>query len=106
MSLRTNVLTNESATTTVTLHGDIDVTCAAELRTRLSSLLDDGHNELLINMAEVSFIDSTGLGVLVDALVRAREEGGDIELIELTGVTRKIFELTSLDSLFSLDDAS
>src|SRR3954470_12931235 len=86
--------------TVVTLVGELDVYSAATLRTRLTALLDDGTSNLVVNMAQLAFIDSTGLGTLVTALKRARADGGDLTLEAVPASAMRVLELTGLNRVF------
>jgi anti-sigma B factor antagonist len=57
---------------------------------------------LVINLAEVSFVDSTALATMVQALKRCREADGDLRLCALQQPVRIIFELTRLDRAFTI----
>jgi anti-sigma B factor antagonist len=82
--------------------GDIDVYTSPDFRAALYGLVDSGDDPVVIDFSEVSFIDSSGLGVLVGALKRARERDGEIELRGLSSTTRKVLEITGLTSLFTI----
>ena len=63
----------------VTVAGEVDVSCADELRAAIDAQLADGvTGELVIDIAEVPYIDSTGIGVLVGAAHRVAEAGGTL----------------------------
>lgn len=63
----------------VTVAGEVDVSCADELRTAIDAQLAGGvTGELVIDIAEVPYIDSTGIGVLVGAAHRVAEAGGTL----------------------------
>ena len=63
----------------VTVAGEVDVSCADELRAAIDAQLADGvTGELVIDIAEVPYIDSTGIGVLVGAAHRVAESGGTL----------------------------
>lgn len=72
-----------------------------------TTLLKPTH--LIVNMEDVSFIDSTGLSSLIHGMKRAREMDGDLRLCGLQQSVRMIFELTRLDKVFEIfiteDDA-
>jgi anti-sigma B factor antagonist len=93
----------------VAVHGEVDIATAPVLRERLHALLADGRTQLVIDLDDVGFLDSTALGVLVGTLKRARTEGGDVRLVCTQPRVRKVFELTRLDRSFELcetvDDA-
>jgi len=91
---------------TVTLKGELDLNSSPGLRDLLHELLDDGKGHLVIELSELSFVDSTGLGVLVGALKKARQGGGDIELSTPTPAIRKALEITGLTQVFRVADGS
>ncbi len=59
--------------------GEVDVYSAPELRERLSELLSAAEPNLIVNLAEVTFLDSTGIGTLVAGLNRAVQFGGSLD---------------------------
>jgi anti-sigma B factor antagonist len=67
--------------------------------------LDDGGRKFLIDFAESSYIDSSGLGALVSLSKRIREEGGELRLAGLNDDLRTLFELTKLNTLFQILDS-
>ncbi len=67
--------------------------------------LDDGGRKFLIDFAESSYIDSSGLGALVSLSKRIREEGGELRLAGLNDDLRTLFELTKLNTLFQISDS-
>ena len=95
--------------TVVAASGEIDVAAAPELREQLVSLIVGGANRLVVDMEEVDFIDSTGLGVLVGAVRRARGADGDVRLVCTNSRILKVFGVTGLDEVFviatSVDEA-
>lgn len=86
----------------VQLSGKIYVEDAARLREQLLNYLAQGMKIFLIRMNDVSYIDSSGLGVLVAIQKRALEHGGEVKIQGLTGAVREIFALTRLDRVFTL----
>lgn len=84
--------------------GEIDVFTSPSLREELYGMIDDGASTIVIDCSQMDFIDSSGLGVLVGALKRIRERGGDFELLGLNPSTRKVFEITGLTKLFTIRD--
>lgn len=95
--------------TVLTATGEIDVAAAPALRERLVELIEDGTTELVVDLEGVDFIDSTGLGVLVGAVRRARAAEGDVRLVCTNSRLLKVFDVTGLDEVFtiaeSVDDA-
>lgn len=97
---------HEGDATIVSATGEIDVFSAPELDTRLSTLIQDGHPRLVVDLVGVTFLDSTGLGVLVKALKHARQAGGWLHLVVSSGRIRKIFEITGLDASIPIFDTA
>jgi anti-sigma B factor antagonist len=83
--------------------GEIDVATAPELRSALNTMIDGGASAVEVDMAGVTFIDSSGLGALIAALKRARQRDSDITISNLAGATRRVFEITGLVDVFKID---
>jgi anti-sigma B factor antagonist len=69
--------------TVIILRGDLDFGAAAEVKRAVGAVLDHGETKVLLDLAGVSFIDSSGLGAVVAAMKRARAGGGDLKLCGL-----------------------
>src|SRR5580658_3507881 len=76
--------------------GDIDLSTVAGLRERLFGLADEGQ-PLIIDLNRVTFIDSTGLGVLVGAARRVAVHGGSLHAVCSQPQTRKLLWMTGVD---------
>ncbi|BDU50642.1 STAS domain-containing protein [Haliovirga abyssi] len=88
--------------TIVKIDGEVDVYTSISLKKELNKLLEDNKNRLLINLEKVSYMDSSGLGVLVAMLKKSRKEKGNLKITNLTESIRKIFELTRLNKFFEI----
>jgi anti-sigma B factor antagonist len=88
----------------VTVSGEVDLWTVESLKDSLSACLDDGAHRLVVDLTEVDFIDSTGIGVLVAALRSARQAGGDLGLVVTHPHVSRILEITSLDKVFLLSE--
>lgn len=84
------------------LAGRFDAHEEPDVRRWISERLQEGQNQLAINLSEVTFIDSTALSALVSGMKRGREAGGDLLLCGLARPVRIIFELTRLDRVFDI----
>jgi anti-sigma B factor antagonist len=82
--------------TVVAPRGDLDMAVADELRRTLTALVDRKQVRLVLELAHVTYIDSSGLGALVAAMKHARGAGGDIRLCALQPDVQAIFEMTRL----------
>ncbi len=85
------------------LSGDIDSYAAPELKEKLAALIDQHRADVVINCAELSYIDSTGLGVLVAVLKKAKDYDKSISIINLKPYIRKLFTITGLEKIFCLE---
>lgn len=91
--------------TVVTASGEVDVAAAPTLRDRLGGLIEAGSDRLIVDLDNVDFIDSTGLGVLVGAARRARSATGDLRVVCTNSRLLRIFEITGLDEVFSISNS-
>ena len=80
--------------------GRLDLTAAAEFKQRLSLTIAEGQLRLVVDLAEVSFIDSSGLGALISSLKAARLAGGDLRIARPSDQARVILQLTALERVF------
>jgi len=86
----------------ISVIGEIDVATAPQLRESLHGVIAAGRATVVLNLLEVTFIDSTALGVLVGGLKRCRELGGELHVVVADARIRKIFEITGLNKVFPL----
>jgi anti-sigma B factor antagonist len=95
--------------TVVHVGGEIDVYTAPMLREHLDEQISLGRHHLVIDLEDVPFMDSTGLGVLVGRLKLVRVKDGSLRLVCASERILKVFSITGLDKVFqiftSLDDA-
>jgi anti-sigma B factor antagonist len=91
--------------TVLSLSGEIDIATAPRVRERLYALLAEGKEKLVVDLDDVGFLDSTGLGVLVGVLKRVRTQGGELRLVCTQPRIVKVFEITRLDSAFAIFDS-
>ena len=77
---------------------------SASLRSLVSELLSNGHNKILLNLAEVNYIDSSGLGHLVSAFTTVRKQGGELKLLKLTNKVHDLMQITRLYTVFDIRD--
>ena len=84
--------------------GRLDLLSASELKRQLTQFVSEGHSRLLVDLNEVPFVDSTGLGALVSGLKAAREVGGDLRLSRPGDQARVVLELTTLDRVLQSYD--
>jgi anti-sigma B factor antagonist len=75
------------------------------LRDELRSLLAQGNKHILLNMKDVGYVDSAGLGELVGAYTTATNQGGAVKILHMQGKMRDLMQITKLNTIFvSFDD--
>lgn len=80
--------------------GILDGTKAGQLRQEVSNIVETGVDILLVDLKEVTFVDSSGLGALVSILKMVRVAGGRLFICSVNEQVRLLFELTSMDRVF------
>jgi anti-sigma B factor antagonist len=100
MSLKINV--RESGNVVVLdLNGRITIgEETASLRDTIKELLDGGQKNILLNLAEVSYIDSTGLGQFVGSYATVTSRGGQLKLVNLQKKLQELMQITKLITVF------
>jgi anti-sigma B factor antagonist len=86
----------------VLVTGEVDVYTSPSLKSALMAAAEEDCPTVIADMSGVDFIDSSGLGVLVGALRRAREAGGDLRVVCDKENIVKIFRITGLDRVFPM----
>jgi anti-sigma B factor antagonist len=74
------------------------------LRGEIRKLLDEGHKKLLLNLGEVSYVDSSGIGELVSAFTTTSNKGGSLKLLNLTKKLQELLSITKLLTVFDVHD--
>ncbi len=91
------IKTSEAGQVVVVVPGsDLDAAVAPRLKQAVGELIDAGRVRLVLDLGRVGYIDSSGLGVLVMAMRRARMAGGDIKLCALQPDVRSLLEMTRM----------
>jgi anti-sigma B factor antagonist len=88
----------------VALSGRLVMADVPEVRQRLLQIVEQGNGKLILDLAEVNFMDSSGLSVLVSAFKAARLKDGEVVLLRLTPTVRSLIELTRLQQIFEIFD--
>ena len=86
----------------VSVTGEIDMATAEPLRQALLTAEGKGCRHLVVDLTQVDFLDSTGLGALVGCLRRQREAGGDLSLAVTHPHLLKVLRVTNLDRVFPI----
>jgi anti-sigma B factor antagonist len=91
--------------TQVSLSGELDLGVAVVLRQAIDDLIRDGQVRLLIDLSDVSFLDSTALGVLLNTAKKLRRRHGRLAVVCPNPIMRQLFELVGHNMLFPVDES-
>ena len=102
MNLRVETRTPREGAAVIALSGEVDVYTSPRVKQEIVDLLNGGTIKLLVDLSGVEYLDSTGLGVLIGGLKRAREREGDLKLLCDNPRILRIFEITGLTKIFEI----
>ena len=74
------------------------------VRDLVRNLIKGGNKKILLNLRDVDYIDSSGLGELVSAFTSVRSQGGELKLLNLTKRVRALLQITKLLTVFDITD--
>lgn len=98
-----SVTTSEAGEVNIVhVSGEIDVTSAAVLRDALEALIADGRRRLTLDLGGVTFMDSTGLGIVVGRLKKLTRHGGTLTVVVSHERVLRVFTITGLDRLIDI----
>jgi anti-sigma B factor antagonist len=93
----------------IAVAGELDLFTAPELRSRLNEMIDRGARELIVDLSETEFVDSTGLGVLIAVYKRMQSAGGELVIVDERDNILSAFRVAGVDQLLTIvgsyDDA-
>lgn len=75
-----------------------------DLRTAVRNLIGDGRKKIILNLAAVDYIDSSGVGELVGSFTTVRNAGGELKLLSLTQKVHDVLHVTKLYTVFDIKD--
>jgi anti-sigma B factor antagonist len=86
---------------TLALGGELDLATAPAFREAVGGLLGSGCRHLVVDLADTTFVDSSGLGALLWAAHRLRAAGGDLSVVRPTAQTAELLRITGLGRLLT-----
>ena len=96
-------LNNENGFWDVSLQGELDVSTADKLKEHLHNLSDEKILDMKINLENLDYIDSTGLGAMIGVLKKLKTDNKEIYIINPKSNVKKIFTITGLDKIFKVE---
>lgn len=94
----------QNASAVVAVGGDVDLNTSPFLRDRLLALLDGPPKRIVLDLAGVTYMDSSGVGTIVELKRKVERRKGELLLAALQPRVRSVFEITKLDSFFTIAD--
>lgn len=89
-------------TAVLTVFGEIDLFTAPELKSAIAAAVEDGRPRVVVDLTHTTFLDSSGLGVLVGALQRLRDHGGALSIVNVDEAIARTFSITGLDQILAI----
>jgi len=86
------------------LEGRIDTQGAVDLDLALQSAVSEGEHKMILDMADVRYINSSGLRTMADVLTKNKEAGGDLKLVAMNRKVVRVFRIIGFDKFFSIYD--
>ena len=86
----------------VALSGEVDIYTAPQFKECMVGLLDVGVDKLVVDLSDVTFIDSTALGVLIGGVRRVHTAGGGMALVVTNRAVERVLSITGLDRIFTI----
>ena len=88
--------------TVVAIAGEIDLNSSPQMRKAFGELIDKGTTKVIVDLKQVSYIDSSGLATLIEVMQKIKKNRGAMSLVNMSDKIRNLFEITKLDKLFSI----
>jgi anti-sigma B factor antagonist len=86
----------------LSVHGVIDLFTAPELKARLVALIEGGATEVIVDLSDATYMDSTGLGAMLAAARRLGNRGGRLAIAGPRPAISRVFEIAGLDTLLTV----
>lgn len=91
--------------TILDVHGKITIgDGSVEIRNKVRETLDQGNKKILLNLGDVSYVDSSGIGELVSSFTTVTNQGGELKLVNLTKKLQELLAITKLLTVFDCYD--
>lgn len=87
------------------IKGEIDIYSAPDFKENLYNMIGEGEQDIILECSDLSYIDSMGLGILVGALKRIKQQDHNIVIRNPKSSVRKLFKITGLDKVFIVEEA-
>jgi anti-sigma B factor antagonist len=99
---RLEIVDQARGTAATRLSGDLDIVTSDDIKRDLTALVDSGHVALALDLSDVGFVDSSGLGVLVAVHRHAESQGGSFVVQSVPPQVQRLFDITRLGDLLTV----
>lgn len=103
MSININSKLDDNNCWDISLAGELDVSTADKLKVQLHKMVDEKMSDMKIDLKDLEYIDSTGLGVMIGVLKKLRVNEKEIYIMNPRSNVKKIFTITGLDKIFKME---
>jgi anti-sigma B factor antagonist len=86
----------------ISVQGELDLFTSPELKTRINDTIDGGTRQLIVDLSDTAFLDSTGLGVLLAAFKRMRSCDGEIVIVDSRSTVLTTFKVSGVDQILTI----
>ncbi|MCM3742270.1 STAS domain-containing protein [Oceanobacillus luteolus] len=98
--------TEKNEQTIISLSGEIDAYTVTKLKETFSTTMNSEGKDVIVDLEEVTYMDSTGLGVFVSALKTAKENDGELKLVNVQDRVYRLFQITGLNEIMDVNKAA
>jgi anti-sigma B factor antagonist len=95
----------QEGTDVLQLRGEVDAYTITELKEVMKEIMTKENQEVVVDLEEVTYMDSTGLGVFISALKSAKEHNSELKLINIQDRVYRLFKITGLDEIMDINAA-
>lgn len=97
-----NVETNQEGNQlTVFLQGELDLAAASEFRSFMEPLANDGEVSLILDLSKLTYIDSTGIGILISILKARSEMNAPLQVVHIPAQVQKLFDMIGISKFLA-----
>ena len=98
------VVERDGTVAVLRLTGEMDISCEDAFAATVRTCIHDGARDVLVDLSGLTFIDSSGLRMLIELWDRSRDDGVDLSMLQGTGQVRRTMEIAGLDRLLPILD--
>ncbi len=102
MEVKIDIRPKGTDITLITVRGEIGTETVDQFKEKIDQVINDGKKKLIIDLQEVNYLNSMGLGVFASALKKLKKSNGDLKFINLSPTVMELLERSRLDKVFNV----